>query len=307
LPIHEPGHVAGCAAARCGCCRTRYAALTFISSSHPVLRDKQKATLSVSCTASRCMTSIDTCPTVPAIIFANEDFTCCRSTRWVNRYTGPPPHLAERVSKSNGNGTLCSGAATDPILRFEPCCRHWCGGSPARRRFEWATPMRKIMKYRDARSRIRRRAAAHRLWVPPCWAATHRRIPVSGPMRHTATVITRGAALKNPGSSSITAHVDFQAWCCRRGFCRPRPWPVPQGRVSSSGSASNPPRNPPPLMAKTTPRCPRLSIALQLPDRRLASAHWDRCSMVLAINRTQPHRALLGLSDQERKHQAETP
>src|SRR5260221_10237811 len=81
---------------------------------NPVLRDKQKATLS----GTRDIAwhdSIDEVPEGPAVILANEYFDVLPIHQAVKRETG----WHERTVEIDGNGKLAFGTAAEPMRRFD--------------------------------------------------------------------------------------------------------------------------------------------------------------------------------------------
>src|SRR6202022_1183501 len=81
---------------------------------NPVLRDKQKATLS-GVRNIAWHDNIDEVPEGPAVIFANEFFDVLPIHQVVKRETG----WHERTIEIDGNGSLGFGAALEPPPRFE--------------------------------------------------------------------------------------------------------------------------------------------------------------------------------------------
>src|SRR6202022_4265708 len=99
---------------------------------NPVLRDRQKATLSgVRNVAWH--DSIDDVPDGPAVILANEYFDVLPVHQVVKRETG----WHERVVEIDDSGTLVFGAAAEPMQRFEILLPPLVRAAPVGAVFEW--------------------------------------------------------------------------------------------------------------------------------------------------------------------------
>ncbi|MGB8400536.1 class I SAM-dependent methyltransferase [Bradyrhizobium sp.] len=163
---------------------------------NPVLRDKQRATLS----GSRDIVghdSIDQVPKGPAVILANEYFDVLPIHQAVKRETG----WHERTVEIDADGKLVFGAAPEPTPRFGLLVPPLVRAAPVGAVFEWRSDA-EIMKIA---SRIRDQDGAAL-------------IIDYGHMRSDAGDTFQAIArhsfadpLKNPGQTDVTAHVDFQA------------------------------------------------------------------------------------------------
>jgi NADH dehydrogenase [ubiquinone] 1 alpha subcomplex assembly factor 7 len=163
---------------------------------NPVLRDKQKGTLSDVRNIAWC-DSIDEIPEGPAVILANEYFDALPIHQVVRRENG----WHERVVELDENGKLIFGAAPEPIPRFEVLLPPLVRAAPVGAIFEWR-PDTEIMKIA---SRVRDQDGAAL-------------IIDYGHMRSDAGDTFQAIArhsfadpLKAPGEADVTAHVDFQA------------------------------------------------------------------------------------------------
>jgi len=163
---------------------------------NPVLRDKQKATLSAARNVSWHDT-IDEVPEGPAIIFANEYFDVLPIHQVVRQETG----WHERVVVLNNDGKLAFGAAPDPVLRFEVLLPPLLRAAPVGAVFEWR-PDTEIMKIA---TRIRDQDGAA-LIVDYGHVRSDAGDTFQAIARHSFT-----DPLKAPGQADVTAHVDFQA------------------------------------------------------------------------------------------------
>ncbi len=163
---------------------------------NPVLREKQKATLSgVRNVAWH--ENLDHVPDGPTIIFANEYFDVLPIRQMVKRPTG----WHERVVEVDDGGRLVFGASAEPIPRFEVLLPPLVRAAPIGAVFEWR-PDTEIMKI-AARVRDEDGAAL---------------IIDYGHLRSDAGDTFQAIArhsfadpLKAPGQADVTAHVDFQA------------------------------------------------------------------------------------------------
>jgi SAM-dependent MidA family methyltransferase len=163
---------------------------------NPVLRDKQKATLSAARNISW-HDNIDEVPEGPAIIFANEYFDVLPIRQAVRRETG----WHERVVVLDETGKLVFDAAPDPLPRFEVLLPPLLRAAPAGAVFEWR-PDTEIMKIA---SRLRNQGGAA-LIVDYGHLRSDAGDTFQAIARHSFT-----DPLQAPGQADITAHVDFQA------------------------------------------------------------------------------------------------
>ena len=163
---------------------------------NPVLRDKQKSTLS----SSRNITwhdSIDDVPDGPSVIFANEYFDVLPIHQAVKGENG----WHERTVELDETGKLAFGMAAAPMPRFDVLLPAWVRAAPVGAIFEWR-PDSEIMKIA---SRVRDQEGAAL-------------IIDYGHLRSDAGDTFQAIArhnfadpLKDPGQADVTAHVDFQA------------------------------------------------------------------------------------------------
>ena len=163
---------------------------------NPVLREKQKATLSGARNIDWHAT-IDDIPEGPAVILANEYFDALPIHQAVRRETG----WHERVVDLDDSGKLIFGAAPEPIPRFEVLLPPLVRAAPVGAVFEWR-PDAEIMKIA---TRVRDQDGAAL-------------IIDYGHLRSDAGETFQAIArhsyadpLKTPGQADVTAHVDFQA------------------------------------------------------------------------------------------------
>ena len=163
---------------------------------NPVLRDKQKATLSGASNIDWHDT-IDDIPEGPAVILANEYFDVLPIHQAVRRETG----WHERVVDLDDSGKLIFGAAPEPVPRFEVLLPPLVRAAPVGAVFEWR-PDAEIMKIA---TRVRDQDGAAL-------------IIDYGHLRSDAGETFQAIArhsyadpLKTPGQADVTAHVDFQA------------------------------------------------------------------------------------------------
>jgi SAM-dependent MidA family methyltransferase len=163
---------------------------------NPVLREKQKATLS----GTRNLTwhdTIDDVPDGPSVIFANEYFDVLPIHQAVKRENG----WHERTVELDDGGKLAFGAATEPIPRFEVLLPPWVRAAPVGAVFEWR-PDAEIMKIA---SRVRDQEGAA-LVIDYGHLRSDAGDTFQAIARHSFA-----DPLKNPGEADVTAHVDFQA------------------------------------------------------------------------------------------------
>ncbi len=163
---------------------------------NPVLREKQKATLS----GSRNITwhdTIDDVPDGPSVIFANEYFDVLPIHQAVRAENG----WHERTVEMDDGGRLVFGTAADPIPRFEVLLPAWVRAAPLGAVFEWR-PDAEIMKIA---SRVRDQDGAA-LIIDYGHLRSDAGDTFQAIARHSFT-----DPLKDPGQADVTAHVDFQA------------------------------------------------------------------------------------------------
>jgi SAM-dependent MidA family methyltransferase len=163
---------------------------------NPVLRDKQRATLSGVRTIAW-HDHIDEVPDGPCIIFANEYFDALPVHQMVKRETG----WHERVVDLDENGTLIFGVESDPTPRFEVLLPPLVRAAPVGAVFEWR-PDTEIMKL--AR-RVRDQDGAA-LIIDYGHMRSDAGDTFQAIARHSYT-----DPLKAPGQADLTAHVDFHA------------------------------------------------------------------------------------------------
>jgi NADH dehydrogenase [ubiquinone] 1 alpha subcomplex assembly factor 7 len=163
---------------------------------NPVLRDRQRATLSGTRNISW-HDSLDDVPDGPAVILANEYFDVLPVHQAVRRETG----WHERVVNLDDDGKLSFGAAEEPIPRFEVLLPPLVRAAPIGAVFEWR-PDSEMMKIA---TRVRDQGGAML-------------VIDYGHMRSDAGDTFQAIArhsfadpLKHPGQADVTAHVDFQA------------------------------------------------------------------------------------------------
>jgi NADH dehydrogenase [ubiquinone] 1 alpha subcomplex assembly factor 7 len=254
---------------------------------NPVLREKQKATLS-GVRSIAWHDSIDDVPDGPAVILANEYFDVLPIHQVVRRETG----WHERTVELDANGRLVFGAAPQPTPRFEVLLPPLVRAAPAGAVFEWR-PDAEIMKL-AARVRDQDGAAL---------------IIDYGHLRSDAGDTFQAIArhsfadpLKNPGQADVTAHVDFQALVRATEDVGARVHgPVSQGeflkRLGIETRAVA-------LMAKTTHEISEdISGALK---RLIGSGRGGMGSMFKVLAISEPNlTSLAGVSDYEQPTEAE--
>ena len=163
---------------------------------NPVLREKQKATLS----GTRNLTwhdTIDDVPDGPSVIFANEYFDVLPIHQAVKRENG----WHERTVELDDGGKLAFGAASEPIPRFEVLLPPWVRAAPVGAVFEWR-PDAEIMRIA---SRVRDQEGAA-LIIDYGHVRSDAGDTLQAIARHSFA-----DPLENPGQADVTAHVDFQA------------------------------------------------------------------------------------------------
>jgi NADH dehydrogenase [ubiquinone] 1 alpha subcomplex assembly factor 7 len=193
---------------------------------NPVLRDKQKATLS-GVRNIAWHDSIDDVPDGPSVILANEYFDVLPIHQVVKGETG----WHERTVEIDGSGKLEFGIRP----RADPAFRGAAAAAGARR--SGRRRVRVAARCRDHEDRKPgprpgRCRADHRLRP----SAQRRRRYVSG---HRPPQLHR--PLKNPGQADVTAHVDFQALARAAEDLGARVHgPVPQGDFLKRLGIENP-------------------------------------------------------------------
>jgi NADH dehydrogenase [ubiquinone] 1 alpha subcomplex assembly factor 7 len=164
---------------------------------NPVLRDKQKASLS----GSRNVTwhdTIDDVPDGPSVILANEYFDVLPIHQAVKGENG----WHERtVDLDDDSGKLTFGTATEAIPRFEVLLPAWVRAAPIGAVFEWR-PDAEVMKIA---TRVRDQEGAA-LVIDYGHLRSDAGDTFQAIARHSFA-----DPLKNPGQADVTAHVDFQA------------------------------------------------------------------------------------------------
>ena len=254
---------------------------------NPVLRDKQKSTLS-GVRNIAWHERLDDVPGGPSVILANEYFDVLPIHQVVKRETG----WHERIVEIDGNGQLVLGTAPEPTPRFEALLPPLVRAAPVGAVFEWR-PDAEIMRIA---TRVRDQGGAALIID-----YGHLRSDVGD----TFQAIARHSfadPLKNPGEADITAHVDFQALTRAAEDLGARVHgPVPQGdflkRLGIETRAVT-------LMAKTTPEISEdISGALK---RLTGGGRGGMGSMfkVLAVSEPQLT-SLAGFGDEQQDARAE--
>jgi NADH dehydrogenase [ubiquinone] 1 alpha subcomplex assembly factor 7 len=247
---------------------------------NPVLREKQKATLS----GVRNIAwhhNIDEVPAGPSVILANEYFDVLPVHQVVKRETG----WHERTIDLDVNGKLVFGAAEAPTPRFEVLLPPLVRAAPVGAVFEWR-PDTEIMKL-AARVRDQNGAA---LVIDYGHLRSDAGDTFQAIARHSFT-----DPLKNPGQADVTAHVDFQALVRAAEDIGARVHgPVPQGdflkRLGIETRAIG-------LMAKATPEVSE-DIAGAL-KRLIGGGRGGMGSMFKVLAVSEPHlTSLAGFEDE---------
>ena len=254
---------------------------------NPVLRDKQRSTLS----GVRNITwhnSIDDVLDGPAVIFANEFFDVLPIHQMVKRETG----WHERTVELDDNGKLLFAHAPEPTPRFEVLLPPLVRAAPVGAVFEWR-PDKEIMKI--AR-RVREQDGAA-LIIDYGHLRSDAGDTFQAIARHSFA-----DPLKNPGEADITAHVDFQALTRAAEDLGARVHgPVPQGdflkRLGIETRAVT-------LMAKTTPEISEdISGALK---RLTGGGRGGMGSMFKVLAASEPNlTSLAGFADERQDARAE--
>jgi NADH dehydrogenase [ubiquinone] 1 alpha subcomplex assembly factor 7 len=255
---------------------------------NPVLREKQKATLS----GSRNITwhdTIDDVPDGPSVIFANEYFDVLPIRQAVKGENG----WHERTVDLDGDGKLAFGVASEPIPRFEVLLPPLVRAAPAGAVFEWR-PDAEIMKIA---SRVRDQEGAA-LIIDYGHLRSDAGDTFQSIARHSFA-----DPLKNPGLADVTAHVDFQALVRAAEDLGARVHgPVPQGdflkRLGIETRAIS-------LMAKATPEVSE-DVAGAL-KRLIGGGRGGMGEMFKVLGVSEPSlTTLAGFADEEPTTKAET-
>jgi SAM-dependent MidA family methyltransferase len=248
---------------------------------NPVLREKQKATLS-SARNVAWHNSIDEVPNGPGVILANEYFDVLPVHQVVKRETG----WHERTVELDVNGSLVFGAAPEPIPRFEVLLPPLVRAAPIGAVFEWR-PDAEIMKLA---TRVRDQNGAA-LIIDYGHLRSDAGDTFQAIARHSFT-----DPLKNPGQADVTAHVDFQALVrAAEDLGAQVHGPVPQGdflkRLGIETRAVG-------LMAKATPEVSGdISGALK---RLIGGGRGGMGSMFKVLAISEPHlTSLAGFADED--------
>ncbi|WP_433994454.1 class I SAM-dependent methyltransferase [Bradyrhizobium canariense] len=248
---------------------------------NPVLREKQKATLS-NVRNLAWHKHIDEVPNGPGVILANEYFDVLPIHQMVKRETG----WHERTVELDSHGKLVFGAAPEPTPRFEVLLPPLVRAAPVGAVFEWR-PDAEIMRLA---TRVREQNGAAL-------------IIDYGHLRSDAGDTFQAIAhhhftdpLQNPGEADVTAHVDFQALVRAAEDLGARVHgPVPQGdflkRLGIETRAVG-------LMAKATPEVSEdISGALK---RLVGGGRGGMGSMFKVLAISEPHLiSLAGFADEE--------
>jgi SAM-dependent MidA family methyltransferase len=163
---------------------------------NPVLREKQKATLSGVCDITW-HDRLDEIPPGPCVILANEYFDVLPVHQMVKRETG----WHERTVEIGPDGKLAFGASAEPMPRFEVLLPPLVRAAPVGAVFEWR-PDAEIMKIA---TRVRDGGGAA-LIIDYGHLRSDAGDTFQAIARHSFA-----DPLKNPGQADVTAHVDFQA------------------------------------------------------------------------------------------------
>src|SRR5712671_6385840 len=256
---------------------------------NPVLRDKQKSTLS-GVRNIAWHERLDEVPDGPSVILANEYFDVLPIHQVVKRETG----WHERVVEIDGNGKLEFSAAAEPMPRFEVLLPPLVRAAPVGAVFEWR-PDAEIMKIA---SRVRDQDGAA-LIIDYGHLRSDSGDTFQAIARHSFA-----DPLTNPGQADVTAHVDFEALACAAEDIGARVHgPVTQGdflkRLGIETRAVA-------LMGKTTPEV-SADIAGAL-KRLTDSGRGGMGSMFKVVAITEPNlTSVAGLSDEQADPGAEMP
>src|SRR5437763_15650836 len=247
---------------------------------NPVLRDKQKATLSGASNIDWHDT-IDDIPEGPAVILANEYFDVLPIHQAVRRETG----WHERVVDLDDSGKLIFGAAPEPIPRLAVLLPPLVPAARLGAVFEWR-PDAEIMKIA---TRVRDQDGAA-LIIDYGHSRSDAGDTFQAIARHSFA-----DPLKAPGQADVTAHVDFEALARAAEDLGARVHgPVTQGeflkRLGIETRAVT-------LMTKATPE---VSADISASLKRLTdSGRGGMGSMFKALAITEPNlTSVAGLSDE---------
>ncbi|MET0878586.1 MAG: SAM-dependent methyltransferase [Tardiphaga sp.] len=163
---------------------------------NPVLREKQRATLSGVRNISW-HDSLDSVPTGPSVILANEYFDVLPIHQVVKRDDG----WHERTVEMADDGRLEFGASVDPVPHFAQLLPPLVRAAPNGAVFEWR-PDSEIMKIA---SRVRDHGGAA-LVIDYGHTRSEAGDTFQAIARHSFA-----DPLEHPGQADLTAHVDFQA------------------------------------------------------------------------------------------------
>jgi NADH dehydrogenase [ubiquinone] 1 alpha subcomplex assembly factor 7 len=203
---------------------------------NPVLREKQKATLSGVRNVSW-HDHIDDVPSGASVILANEYFDVLPVHQVVKREGG----WHERTVEIGADGQLGFGASPEPMPRFEVLLPPLVRAAPIGAVFEWR-PDAEIMKIA---TRVRDDGGAA-LIIDYGHLRSDAGDTFQAIARHSFT-----DPLKNPGQADVTAHVDFQALARAAEDLNARVHgPVSQGEFLKALGIEQRAAT---LMAKTTP------------------------------------------------------
>jgi len=256
---------------------------------NPVLRDKQKSTLS-GVRNIAWHERLDDVPGGPSVILANEYFDVLPIHQVVKRETG----WHERIVEIDGNGQLVLGTAPEPTPRFEALLPPLVRAALVGAVFEWR-PDAEIMRIA---TRVRDQAGAALIID-----YGHLRSDVGD----TFQAIARHSfadPLKNPGEADITAHVDFQALTRAAEDLGARVHgPVPQGDFLKQLGIETRAVT---LMAKASPEVSEdISGALK---RLIGGGRGGMGSMFKVLASTEPQlTSVAGLSDEATAPGADIP
>jgi SAM-dependent MidA family methyltransferase len=256
---------------------------------NPVLRDKQKSTLS-GVRSVAWHDSIDEVPEGPAVIFANEYFDVLPIHQVVRLETG----WHERTVEIDGNGQIGFGAAPEPTPRFEVLLPPLVRAAPVGAVFEWR-PDAEIMKIA---TRVRDQDGAA-LIIDYGHLRSDAGDTFQAIARHSFA-----DPLKSPGQADVTAHVDFEALVRAAEDLGARAHgPVTQGEFLQQLGIETRALT---LMAKTTHEVSE-DIAGAL-KRLIGGGRAGMGSMFKVLAISAPHlTSLAGFSDQEPAARTEAP
>ena len=163
---------------------------------NPVLRHKQRTALA-NVRNVHWHNNIDTVPSGPSVILANEYFDVLPIHQMVKRETG----WHERTVEITGDGSLGFGINEVPVPKFDALLPDLVRAAPVGAIFEWR-PDSEMMKLA---ARVRDEGGAA-LIIDYGHLRSDAGDTFQAIARHSFT-----DPLKDPGEADITAHVDFQA------------------------------------------------------------------------------------------------